>query len=194
MPKPLYNTKTFTQIWDEYSAFLEDYLSLPEGMQVMKKKTTEGVDSYPTLNVLFYLLYARYGNNPITNFDEEQFKYKLFGIIFSKGPYWEKKLDIQNALRGLQEDDIIKGGKAIYNAATNPSDDPSTSTLEELDYINSQNTTNYVKTKMEGYAQLMSLLEEDVTSRFIDEFKILFKTFVRPEHPILYVEETEDEI
>ena len=187
--RPMYNTKIFTEVWEDYDSFIDDYTSLPSGMQVMKSVTSGGETTYPTLNTLYYLLYAKYGNNPLANMDEEQFKFKVFGIIFAKGPAWEKKLSIQEGLRALTEDDIIKGGRAIYNAAQNPSEEPTTSTTEELSYINSQNTTNYVKSKMEGYAQSMSLLEDDVTSRFINEFKVCFKVFVQPERTFLYEED-----
>ena len=182
---PQYNTKLFTEVWEEVNDFIYDYNHLPTGMKVMKQDLS-------TITTLYYLLYAKYGNNPIANLDENQFKYKVFSIIFAKGPAWEKKLSIQEGLRALTESDIIKGGKAIYNNASNPGESPTTSTTEELTYINNQNTTNYVKSKMEGYAQLMSLLEDDVTTRFVNEFKRCFKIFVQPERTFLY-EETEDE-
>lgn len=100
------------------------------------------------------MLYARYGNNPIANRDTHQFKFKIFSIIYQYGPTWEKRLAIQEDLRGLSGDDLLKGTKAIYNSALNPSTAPSTGSLDELTYINSQNTTNYKKSKMDAYAQL----------------------------------------
>ena len=184
---PQYSTKLFCQIWEEVNDFIYDYNNLiPSSMRVMKSDLS-------TLTTLYYLLYAKYGNNPIANYDENQFKFKMFSIIFAKGPTWEKKLDIQAALRALTESDLLTGGKAIYNSAQNPSVAPSTGTLEELEYINQQNTTNYKKSKMEAYSQLWTLLNDDVTSRFIDMFKICFKTFVEPEVHMIYEEEDEDE-
>ena len=142
---------------------------------------------------LFYLLYAKYGNNPIANRDVNQFKYKVFSIIFQYGPTWSKRIEIQEKLRALSEDDLIKGSKAIYNSAQNPSTKPSTSSLEELEYINAQNTTNYKKSKMDAYTQLWDLLATDVTSEFLNKFKNLFKMFVLNERPLVYVTETEEE-
>lgn len=142
---------------------------------------------------LFYLLYAKYGNNPIANRDVNQFKYKVFSIIFQYGPTWSKRVEIQEKLRALSEDDLIKGSKAIYNSAQNPSTKPSTSSLEELEYINAQNTTNYKKSKMDAYTQLWDLLATDVTSEFLNKFKNLFKMFVLNERPLVYVTETEEE-
>ena len=186
---PQYNTKLFTEVWSSAGAFVQDL-------------TNSGiVTSYGTMPIksssaqtLYYLLYARYGNNPIANLDVEQFKYKVFGIIFSYGPTWEKRLDIQSKLRALQESDIIAGSKAIYNTALNPSQAPSTASLEELDYINSQNTTNYKKSKMDAYAQLWDLLDVDVTQEFLNKFKVCFKLVVRPERVMIYeTEEDEDD-
>jgi hypothetical protein len=38
------------------------------------------------VSLVYYLLYARYGNNPIANRDENQFKFKIFSVIFQYGP------------------------------------------------------------------------------------------------------------
>ena len=179
---PQYDTKLFNEIWEDADSFLEDYnnVGIP---------TTISTQSATTL---YYLLYAKYANNPLANYDENQFKYKVFSLIYSYGPTWEKKLSIQTRLRSLSEDDLIKGSKAIYNTALNPSDAPGTGTLEELDYINSQNTTNYKRSVMEAYGQLWNLLSTDVTTEFINRFKICFKMVVRPERTWIYVTDLEE--
>lgn len=85
----------------------------------------------------------------------------------------------------MTDEDLIQGSKAVYNTALNPGTAPSTDTLDELTYINQQNTTKYKKTKLEGYALLLDLLESDVTSDFIDSFKKLFNPF-GSETPLYY--------
>lgn len=97
---PRYDTKLFTQIWDNAADFVHDYKNV--GIPTTISDTNA--------NTLYYLLYARYGNNPIANYDEEQFKYKVMSIIFQYGPTWEKRLGIQTTLRGLQIGDIISDG------------------------------------------------------------------------------------
>lgn len=183
---PEYSTMTFTQIWDEADDFVTEYKN--SGLYITNSKVSD--DSATTI---FYLLYARYGNNPIANRDVNQFKYKVFATIMQYGPTWEKRLAVQKAIRDLTVDDIRLGSKAIYNQAMNPSTAPTTSTLEEITYINAQNTTNYKKSPLEGYSILLDLLNTDVTKEFIDKFKICFKVFVQPERPIIYVSEEEDE-
>lgn len=184
---PKYSTVLFTDVWEEVNDFAYDYqhIGIPTTISVANAI------------VLYYLLYARYGNNPIANYDEEQWKYKIFSVIWQYGPSWEKRLDIQSKLRALSEDDLIKGSKAIYNHAYNPNQAPSTSSLEEVEYINDQNTTNYKKSKMEAYAQLWDLIDTDVTAEFLGRFQKCFKQFVAPERPLLYVtpidEEDEDD-
>ena len=80
-----------------------------------------------------------------------------------------------------------------YNSALNPSDAPSTGTLEELDFINGQNTTNYKKSKMDAYGQLWDLLSTDVTEEFIVKFRNCFKQFVAPDRRWIYVTDVEEE-
>ena len=97
---PQYDTKLMTDVWSQSSDFVTDYqnIGIPTTISVQNATT------------LYYLLYARYGNTPIANYDEEQWKYKIFSIIFQYGPTWEKRLDIQKTLRDLQISDLVDNG------------------------------------------------------------------------------------
>ena len=164
---PMYNTKLFTEVWDNADSFLDEYKASPYYITNNTLDDTNVVLTY-------YLLYNKYGNNPIANYDITQFKFKVFGAMFQYGPAWAKKLQIQEKVRELSLDDnsdIYKGSKAIYNHAYNPSTEPSTQTLNELTYINDQNTTNYKKSDLDAYGQLWNMLETDVTKEFIDKKK-----------------------
>lgn len=172
-------TKKFTEIYDSASDFASDYTTYGLG----------GITDSTLVTKLYYLLYAKYANNFITNIDETQFKYKLFTLIFEYGPTWEKRLGIQTKLRTISDADLLKGAKAIYNHAFNPSTTPSTASLTELTYINDQNTTNYVKSEMDAYTQLWNLLVTDVTEEFLNRFSILFKKFISP---FIKIEEDEE--
>lgn len=183
---PQYSTVIFTDIWDSAADFKEEFLESPFS-------TSLGTSPVDYVSTVFYLLYARYGNNPIANYDITQWKFKIFSTIFQYGPSWQKRLEIQNKLRALSESDMLAGSRAIYNTALNPSTVPSTATTEELTYINSQNTTNYKKSKMEAYAQLWDLLETDVTEEFLLKFKKCFKIFVSAEQPLLFVSDEEED-
>ncbi len=189
---PRYDTKLFTEIWDEADKFKTDFQASPFAGAIHYGETV-GTVTYPdNVTILYYLLYAKYGNNPIANFDEEQFKYKVYSVIYSYGPAWEKRLDIQDKLRKLSEDDLRLGSKAIFNSALNPSQAPGTGTLEELEYINAQNTSNYKRGKLEGYSLLWDLLATDVTTEFVSKFSICFSKVVRPERVNIFVTEEDD--
>ena len=97
---PQYDTKLMTEVWKSASDFLTDYQAVGIPTTISNQNAT----------TLYYLLYARYGNTPIANYDENQWKYKMFSIIFQYGPTWEKRLDIQNTLRGLQISDLVDNG------------------------------------------------------------------------------------
>lgn len=174
-----YRQKKFTDVYDSVEKFLADYndVGLP---------TTISQGSAQTL---YYLLYGRYGNDVIASSDINRFKYRLFGIIFQYGPTWEKRLEIQEKLRGLSEDEILTGSRQIYNNAQNPSTEPSTDTTDELQYINEQNVTKNRRGKLDAYAMLMELLRSDVTNEFLTKFKTLFLTVIEPEEPLYYVSE-----
>lgn len=187
---PKYSTKTFVQVWDNVDSFVEEYKASPFYNAV--GQTVH--DPYLVLN--FYLLYNRYGNTPIANQDENQFKFKLFGTVMQYGPTWEHKLKIQEKIRGLGMEDnseIFVGSKAIYNHAFNPENQPKTTDLDEIEYINDQNVTNYKKSKLEGLAILAETLRDDVSSSYIDKFRKLFKQFFFPIPHVIYVSEDDDE-
>lgn len=177
------DTFTFSEIWKNYDSFKADYDALITGF-------AENTSPVLTTSVqtIFYLLYARYGNNPIANSDVGQFKMKIMSIIYAYGPTWEKKQTIQKTVRNLTEAELLLGAKQIYNHALNPSSEPSTSSLTELTYINDQNTANYQKSKMEAYSILWNLLHAEATKDFLDKFRKCFSVFVDKMRSAFYIE------
>ena len=186
--RPEYITKTFTGVWDNYDSFKSDYDSL---MPLIAGNITPL--SNDNIKASFYLLYAKYGNNPISNYDETQFKMKVMSIMATYGPTWQKKKAIQVSLRELSEDALLQGAKQIYNHAYNPSTEPSTAQLTELTHINDQNVTNNKKSKMEAYSILWANLHVDATDEYLNKFKNCFSRFVGDQYPIIYEEEEEVE-
>ena len=171
----MYNTKKFTDIYESLNDFIYDYnnIGIPK------------IISVDSASTLYFLLYGKFGNSPIANFDENQFKYKLFSIVYMYGPTWEKRLDIQAKLRGLTDTELATGTKSIFNHAYNPGEiasesASSTTNQPELQYVNDQNVANVTKSKMDAYMQLYALLETDVTEEFLAQFNKCFKQFVRP--------------
>lgn len=152
--KPRYDTKLFTEIWDNASDFLADYKNQDQEHFVNGVPTTI-TDANATMT--FYLLYSKFGNSPIANYDVNQFKYKIFTIIWQYGPAWEKRLAMQSDIRGLSLQEIQAGTRTdwtsegeqsqsnsgsdttINNHAYNPGTAPATTTTNELDYIDQQN-------------------------------------------------------
>lgn len=188
-----YSTMTFSDIYPEYDIFLNGITA--EGVDIIGYNSIESFKSLSnneSLKTLYYLMVGRYGNSPIANNDINQFSIKLFSIIFQYGPSWEKRLDIQNKLRSLTEEELLTGAKSIYNHALNPSTEPTTNTLNELEYINDQNVAKYVKAKPTAYLELWEILKDDVTERFLRKFQHLFLQIARPTRNIYYgTEESE---
>lgn len=182
-----YQNLTFSQVWKDYNTFKTDYDTLIVGFAENTAPVTVN-----SLQTIFYLLFAKYGNNPIANSDVDQFKMKIISIIYAYGPTWEKKQSIQKSLRTLSETDLLQGAKQIYNHALNPSSEPSTGSLTELTYINDQNTANYKKSKMEAYSILWNILHADSTREFMEKFRKCFAVFVDKMRVPFYIENDED--
>lgn len=178
-----YRNRRFTQIWDTYEEFSEDYIT--SGIPALLNENS--------IKTLYFLLYARYGNSTIASSDENQFKYKVFTLIFMYGPTWEKRLELQADIRKLKIDEIVKGSMAISNHSYNPSGAPNTQSIEILDTINEQYTNIYKRGLAEAYNSLIMLLETDVTAYFLDRFRDLFLKVVEPELPLWYITSEKDD-
>ena len=126
---PQYDTKLMTEVWSKASDFLTDYQNAGIPTTISNQNAT----------TLYYLLYAKYGNTPIANYDEQQWKYKMFSIIFQYGPTWEKRLDIQTTLRGLQIADLVDNGS--YRALSSQSGSETSSKTGSDNNTRTLNTT-----------------------------------------------------
>ena len=177
-----YRTRTFADIFPSFEEFAGEYQNTPLAIEF----THEGYRNGLTLSQLYCMLYAHYGSSHIAFSDENQFKYYMWSIIYQYGPTVIRKREIRDSLLKMSDDEILLGGKAIYNHAYNPNTAPSTSTLEELEHINDQNTTNYKKGKAEGLVGFLAVLENDPVDEFIHKFKQLFIKITAPDYPLLY--------
>lgn len=178
--------RKFSDIFPDVDVFTESYKN--SGLYKDPNKLSDD-----GITVLYYLLYARYGNSTIASFDEGQFTYKVFSLIFMYGPAWEAKLKLQEELRKLVDDPdkLTEGAFAIYNHSYNPSTDPATDSEQILKTINDQNTSRFKKGKLDAFAMAAEILKADVTEAFIGKFKKLFLVVVEPNLPLWY--ETEKE-
>lgn len=181
-----YRTRTFAQIFPSAQDFIAAYQASGFSIDAIHGWG----DAMPEL---YYCLYAQYGNSHIANSDENQFKYRVYSLIYQYGPNWAKKREVQAKIRDLTEDQLRESAQAIYNHSMNPSTAPSTTTTEELQTINDQNVTKHKRSRTDAYALLLDLLEDNFTQQFVNRFKPLFLTVVVPESPLWYVTEIDEE-
>lgn len=133
-----------------------------------------------TMTTLYYLLWARYASSHIRSDYPQQWKMKLMMTVFEYGPTWSKRLEIQEKVRNMSDDEIQKGTIMTYNTAMNPDGAPTTETWETLKGINSQNKNLYQRGKLDSYAYIDQILKTDVTREFIEKFKKFFDIMAAP--------------
>ena len=184
MPNPMMlptdSTLKFSEVFDNATKFLTEWKA--------SAFYEDGLIKDENVTKTFYLIYAAKGNSAISNMDVNQWKYKVWSIIYQYGPTWQRKLEVQKTLRSLNEEEMTDGTKAINNLATNPQTEPSTNITEEINGVVQQTVNKFKKSRLEGYASLVDLLDDDVTKEFIDRFKPLFAIFVKT-RPAAYVVE-----
>lgn len=180
------NQKTFDDIYSTYDDFSTD---LSGSYSIFKPSDMD--DDH--LKKTYYLLVARYGDTPIVSYwDEARWKLKLFQVIDEYGPEWQTKRELQKDIRARTLDDFKSGGKAVYNTALNPNTAPSTDTLDELEYINSQNVTKRTVSDYDAIVRKLALLEDGLDDDYLGHFSKLFSKFTQRDRP-LYVYANEEE-
>ncbi len=160
------NTKTFVEIFPTSTEFISNFTN-----SVYK----EYIKDTNMLEIIYDLLLSKYENSHIASLNEEGWKRKVNSTLFSFGPTFIKKLEIQKTLRELTEKEIMTGAVAKSTRGYNPSDVPGTANSDtEIETVNEQSLQKYTKSKLDGYNNLLILLKEDVTSSFINKFRKLF--------------------
>ena len=133
-----------------------------------------------TMTTLYYLLWARYASSHIRSDYPQQWKMKIMMTVFEYGPTWSKRLEIQEKVRNMSDDEIQKGTIMTYNSAMNPDGAPTTGTWDTLQGINSQNKNLYQRGKLDSYAYIDQILKTDVTREFVEKFKKFFDIMAAP--------------
>ena len=179
----MYDTKLFSEIWDDSKEFKADYTSYEAGIGNLNKVD----DKYVVLT--WQLLASKFANTPIRSQSVSQFKLAVFAIMASEAPTWSRRLELQNSVRSLTEADLLAGETQINNRAENPDENPTTSTMDELTYINVQTATKQKRSKMQAYALLDSLLQDDLCETYVHRFNSLCKRVLVPGQFIYISEE-----
>lgn len=181
-----YRTRKFTDLWNNYDSFKTEWEDSPFYSQ--------NYISNDNLEIIYYLLYSRFGNSHLANSDENQWKCRLFGVIWTYAPTYIRKLEIQSKLRALTEAEIVEGTRRVDDHAYNPSTIPEGPNVVdgEIQSVNEQVKSKLKKSKAEGYAALIPFLKDDIVENFIIKFKTLFLTVVEPQEPLWYVTDEED--
>lgn len=169
----------FDEIWESAEAFKAAYAaqSLPREL------------SDTSIDILYYLLYGRYGSDHIVGANVKQWEYRFWGLVFQYGPAWEKRLETQKKIRNLTEEQLREGDLDINNFAYNDGTAPSTDALNPLPAISQQSAGGKKRSLISGYSLLESLLMTDVSEEFLQRFKSLFKPMLYGGKPYLYEEE-----
>ena len=178
-------TKTLSMIYPTYEEFLGDFTD--SGLPNTFKDSD-------FLKTIYLVLMGEYMNSSIMSFSEDQFRLKFLTRIMSYGPQYEREFGIQSELLALSNEDLQVSAKAIYNTAMNPSEAPTTDTLDELTTINQQNTTKHVRSKLDAWALLKELADDGITKKFIKRFDDLFVRVLMTNNPLWYTTNIESEV
>lgn len=186
---------TFCDVWDEAEKFITDF---KESKLYRVDNTESGevpIVKDENLEMLYFLLYGRYGNSRLASRDTNQFKYTVFSIIRMYGPTWERRLEAQRDIRNLKISELQSGAISTFDVSLNP--ETITPEEAEMEFINQRNKTKNEKSLMDAYIGLDAILKTDVSAYFLDRFSVCFTPFPNTACPLLYeqittIEEVEE--
>lgn len=166
--------KTFSEVWTSAT----DLRSTYDNFFSLSSHPLDGFD----WAVFYYLCAGRWGNTEIIVPDSalSRWETRFCSIVFQFGPTWAKQLQIQEKLRSLSDEDLLKGSLMVSTNALNPAEKPSgmfdALDMPKVDTIQQQATSQSRRSKLDAYAALSSLLRTDVTESFLIRFDSLFKS------------------
>lgn len=137
-----------------------------------------------TLGIIYANLIAKFGDSYYTGTDLNRNKLRTFSILKNEGLIFQKKLEIQSTILGMNLSELKDDGIIISNYAENPAN-KGAGTYQTgeykgedfMKYVNNQNAQKSKKGNLTAYRdQLYSL--RDVTTPFIDKFKVLFENIL----------------
>lgn len=179
-----YRTQTFTEIFPTKALFL--------AARVTDLCPTTLI-SDDDLGFIYYLLTARFGNSHIASDSEDYFIMQLFLVISNTAPAMLTQRYVQGELSKLTLDDVVSGSTQIFNHSFNPSTEPSTDTLEELETIDDQNTRKVRRSKLDALLILHDAVDFDIYDQFLSKFKKLFIKIAAPQAPLWYYDTSEED-
>lgn len=177
-----HRTRTFREIFSTKEAFFTDYQNLDLG----------GFSKDETVYKLYKLLWAKHANDAIFSTDEDQFKAKLFAIVFEYGGVFEKKLEILDRIQNMTDEELEKGTVQVSNSAEHPSTQPLTQEFETLRKIDHQSANVVKRSKLEYLSIQSSAMNTQFIAEFLNRFNKLFNPFPA-EDPLLYTIEGGEE-
>lgn len=180
----LYDRKLFNDIFPDAATFLTEYTNYEAAIDNLNIVANKYV------NLTWLLITSKFGNTPIRSNSEDQFKISVMSIMFSEAPSFVTRLIVQDKVRSLTDAELIEGETTIGNLAKNPDEVPTTSTMNELPYIEHQQVNKQKRSKLQAYALQLGLLENDLSETYVRKFAPLFaKVYV----PAEYIYPTEEE-
>lgn len=178
--------QTFGEIYESNTAFIEELTQSPYLSTMLRYYGLNEDVAY--LEVVYLLLYSRYGNSSIASSDVNRFKVNLVERLCSFGPTHKKRLALQKTIRELNEEEVRKGALSINNSAQNPN--VTVEIGETVDHINAQNQSFIQRSKVDALVYQYNILDKDLNGEFLEVFKPLFSKYITK--PILYANYKED--
>lgn len=172
-----YITKTFKDIFPDYSTFLSWW-----------NATQYGDFGDACNNKTFKLIFNEYACSHCS-MQEEDFKNHFANDLYTYSKEFEKTTEVIDKMLTLSESDIAFDTTSIMNIANIPENESSTN-IEEVNFVSQQQKNITKKGKVQITREELSLKRAYTTKTFLKRFKHLFIRILSKSY-VPVIEETE---
>ena len=182
-------TRKFYEIFPDVDTFLTEW----NNTYYKTDLDSDSILPEKAVKLVYYTLCSKYYQSTTASVSEDLFKDRLFTLVYQHSPEYWKRIQIKNELLKLDLNETEISSKTINNLALNPNTEPTTSSDEEINYINQQNVSIIKQNKVRAYREYLDLIKMDYTDVFLNKFSNLFLKILVPQENAIFITGEEEE-
>lgn len=162
-------TKTFYEQYPNADKFVEMWNASPFNIEAMSQQEIEN---------LYYQLVSEYMMSHFAFIEPLQIDLQVAKTIYNYYPNLQKKLQLQQQIIQMTDQDLQDGNIAINSSMSNPDTDEISPSDASLPYTSQKSLQTRKYSKPDRYTRQYNLLVDGLYDVFIKRFKPLFITLI----------------
>lgn len=182
------STSTPEDLWQTTDMFYNDFMASPFSGDV-----DNNLYNRADLDKVFWHLMSKYDESHYSYKSDDKCKLKTFHVIHQYLPTYLKRIELQERIRNMTDQDLFDSGKQVVKSANTPDVEEDMNSLSTPQYTDNIQVQNRQSAKLLAIQQQYGSILDNVWDEFIDKFAFLFKKFMFIPYDYIYINEEGDE-